>query len=539
MPPQHNAAPQPILGPRWVGLVGSLVIVVIALLGSPSLALAQLAPSVPVDTLVTVSQPGGLTNYPTAPFAPGCDTASLPGCDGVNATINQTFGAGNNIVLEAVETAAGRFEPATDLLPPVGLPQTIVFRRDPALPFSRESLFYESELSESTTPSGTTLTLLPSEVNSIEAAMLSTTINRGIDNVFNNTEAGPGLQETRNNIKRIDYIIGGPGVTIAPADVGNIGFLILERNGVPDEFGIAAITAVDPGTGLPTAYGPLVEVPITAWGNSNTGVEIVTSVLRRDNPLDLTPPLFRGSHRVLSIPLAQPVRGIFFPVSSLLDAPQNTQPVFGYSLFSGSVTAANVLTDFIGLPTSNGSSAGGGLDLIAGGFGLIRRVGGFTLVKRISNLVGPSPLPDFSQVIGSDSAVNLLRNNNLGQGLITIPDPPVVTGNGIEYSIYLANSSNAGVTSLLVCDQIPAGTTFNPDAYGAGLGIRAIASSSPAGPVIDYTSADDGDPGTFFPPGAALPAVCGANQNNGAVVVDVGAINANEVGLVRFQTTVN
>jgi hypothetical protein len=91
----------------------------------------------------------------------------------------------------------------------------------------------------------------------------------------------------------------------------------------------------------------------------------------------------------------------------------------------------------------------------------------------------------------------------------------------------------------VVCDQIPAGTTFNPDGYGPGLGIEAIASSSPPGPAVTYTSAADGDPGTFFPPGAALPAVCGANQNNGAVVVTVGPVNANQVGLIRFQTTVN
>ncbi len=530
LPPQKNAVLRRARGPGWLGLMGGLVMVALGLLGGGKPALAQLAPFVPVQTLITTGQPATTTNYPNAPFAPGCDTASFPGCLAPGATINQTFGAGVNRVLEAVETASGRFEPATDLLPPVGLPQQIVFRRDPGLPIARQSLFYEASVAN-----GTTLTLGPSEAPSIEAAMLSSTINRGIDNVFNNTEAGPGQQETRNNIKRIDYIIANPGVLVPLADQGNVGFLIMERNG-NDAFSIAAITAVD-GAGLPTAYGPLVQVPTNGWGASATGVSIGTAVTRQDiaPPPD---PAFKASHVVNNL-TPQTVRGIFFPINSLVQAPANAQPIFGYSLFSANVTAANDLVNFLALPTADGQSTSGGLDLIAGGFGLIRRVGGFALVKRISNLVGPSPLPDFSQVIGSDSAVNLLRNNNLGQGLIAISDPPVVTGNGIEYSIYLANSSNAGVTDLLVCDQIPAGTTFNPDAYGAGIGIRGVTSSSPAGPVVDYTSSADGDPGTFFPPGAALPAVCGANQNNGAVVVDVGAINANQVGLVRFQTTVN
>lgn len=528
--PQQNAALHraPSLG--WFSLAGSLVIVLFGLLGGGAPALAQLAPSAPVQTLITVDQPATSTLYPAAPFAPNCDTVSFPGCSAPGATINQTFGGGVNRVLQAVQTASGRFEPATDLLPPVGLPQQIVFRRDPGLPIARQALFYEASVAN-----GTTLTLQPSESPSIEAAMLSSTINRGIDNVFNNTEAGPGQQETRNNIKRIDYIIANPGVLVPVADQGNVGFLIMERNG-NDAFGIAAITAVD-GAGLPIAYGPLVQVPTTGWGTANTGVSIGTAVTRQDAapPPD---PGFKASHIVNNL-APQTVRGIFFPINSLVEAPANAQPIFGYSLFSADVTPANDLVNFLALPTTDGQSTGGGLDLIAGGFGLIRRVGSFALVKRISNLIGPSPLPDFSQVIGSDTAVNLLRTNNLGQGLITIPDPPVVTGNGIEYSIYLANSSNAAVTDLLVCDQIPAGTTFNPNAYGPGLGIQGIPSSSPAGPVVNYTSANDGDPGTFFPPGAALPPVCGANQNNGAVVVNVGAINANQVGLVRFQTTVN
>ncbi len=487
----------------------------------------------PVDSLITVNQPAPATNYNPAPYANPCDATVLTTCPA--GSTNLTFGGGSNAVLQAILAGGIRFEPATDLLPPVGLAEQVVFRRNgpgagPGLE-QRQLLFYQS-----ITANGTTVTLAPQEAASIEEAMLSRIINRGIDNVFNNGEDGPGTQNTRNNIQRIDYIIANPGVQISAAEVGDVGFLILERGG-NDAFGIAAITSVD-GAGNPLTYGPLVEVPAAAWGgNGNIGVGFESAVFRKDDPAFVNP-AFRPTHVVGN----QNVRGIFFPINSLLDAPQNTQPFFGFSLFAADIDATFDLAQFTTFPTATtGASVGGdgGLDLIAGGFGLIRRAGGFSLVKRVTNLIGPANLPDFTQVLGSGSAVDLLRSNNLGQGLITIADPPVQTSNGIEYTIYLTNTDTANVTGVVVCDQIPAGTTFNPDAYGAGSGIQAIASSSPPGPVVNYTNAADADPGTFFPPGTPLPPVCGANQNNGAVVVNVGAANANQVGLIRFQTTVN
>ncbi|MEA5450745.1 DUF11 domain-containing protein [Leptolyngbya sp. CCNP1308] len=533
MPSQQNAAPQPILGPRWLSWLGGLVIAVAFLLGGASPALAQLTSSVPVDTLITVDQAATTTNYPTAPYASPCDPTVLTTCPA--GTTNLTFGGDTNAVLQAIVAGGIRFEPATDLLPPVGLAEQVVFRRfgpgaGPGLD-QRQLLFYES-----TTANGTTVTLSPNEAASIEEAMLSRVINRGIDNVFNNGEAGPGTQNTQNNIERIDYIIANPGVQVSAAEVNDVGFLILERGG-NDGFGIAAITSVD-GAGNPLTYGPLVDVLGADWGGGgDIGVSFPSAVLRKDDPA-FTNPAFRPTHVVGN----QSVRGIFFPISSLLDAPQNTQPFFGFSLFAADVDNTFDLAQFTTFPTATtGASVGGdgGLDLIAGGFGLIRRAGSFALIKRVTNLIGPATLPDFTQVLGTGSAVDLLRSNNLGQGLITIADPPVQTSNGIEYTIYLTNSDTANVTDVVVCDQIPAGTTFNPDGYGAGLGIEAIASSSPPGPAVTYTSAADGDPGTFFAPGAALPAVCGANQNNGAVVVTVGPVNANQVGLIRFRTTVN
>ncbi|MBD1874652.1 DUF11 domain-containing protein [Nodosilinea sp. FACHB-131] len=521
---------------RSAGLMVWVVLALATVFGGAAPALAQLAPPVGVDQLIFTEQPAVPSPFPGTSYTTPCDPNSFNNCDTLGAVTNLTFGAENNVVLNAVIAAGTRFEPATDLLPPVGLAQQIVFRRnvDADLP-DRQLLFFEQ-----TTATPTTLTLAPGQVGGIEEAMLSNIINRGIDNVFNNVpEVAPGGtgQETANNIERIDYIITAPGITVPVADQGNVGFLILERGG-NDAFKIAAITALD-GNGAPAAYGPLIDIGTGTWGASND-VQVASAVMRWDDQSDSTQPLFRPSHLVGT----QAVEGIFFPINSLVTAPDNANPIFGYSLFAVDVNGSGAqlvnFNDTTIFPTNTtGLSAVGGLDLIAGGFGLIRRTGGFSLVKRVTDLLGPATLPDFTQVLGTGSAIDLLRNNNLGQGQITIADPPVQTGNGIEYTIYLTNTDTVSVADVVVCDQIPAGTTFNPDGYGPGLGIEAIASSSPAGPTVTYTSAADGDPGTFFPPGAALPAVCGANQNNGAVVVTVGPVNANQVGLISFQTTVN
>lgn len=546
----HTVKDRPF-GPRWLILVGSILIIVAGLLGDAHPALAQ----IPVDQLITVDQPAinqarppdlpprppGQNSYTAVPFANPCDPGSFPGCDAPGAALNMSFGvaAGStNRVLVALEAGGNRFEPATALtLPPVA-PDRVVFRRNgPSFGVGgvdRQLLFYE----QLGGPPNTPLNLAPSELvelpgrETIGDTMLSPVVNRGIDNVFNNIVLGS--EDTRNNIERIDYlIVNGAQVDSNAISLDDVGFLILERGG-NDNFGIAAITSLD-GAGNPATYGPLVQVDAADWGGQGSiGVELRSAVLRKDG-VNPTAPAFRPTHTVDT----QSIRGVYLPLSTLLPTAANPVTVFGFSLVAADVAPGTDLVNFAAFPLTTNGTTEGGLDLIAGGFGLVRRVGGFALVKRITNLIGPANLPDFTQVSGSESIINLLQANGLGQGLAVITDPPVTTGNEIEYSIYLGNNDNTATTDILVCDQLPAGTRFNPDAYGTGQGIQAIASSSPAGPVVTYTNADDGDPGRFFAPGEPLPAICGTDQNNGAVVVNVGNINGNQVGLIRFRAIVN
>ncbi|MGB3201433.1 MAG: DUF11 domain-containing protein [Nodosilinea sp.] len=539
----------------WRRWLSGLAIVLLGLVVGPSPAMAQLAPFFSVNQIIAPPQASATTttyDTPPAPYANPCDATAATGFENCNLAggVNLTFGGGQERILQAVIAAGDRFEPAIDLLPPAGLPQRIVFRRAGAnfgdLGAERSQLFYESVLvNVDPTPGATDRIILgPSELNNVEQALLSRAINRGIDNVFNNNSIN--VQETRNNIERIDYIIGNPGVQLTDADVGNVGFLIQERGG-NDPFAIAAITAID-ATGDPAAYGPLVQVPNNAWGGTtDIGVTLASVVLRRDDPAN-TAPQFRPTHPVGT----QSVRGIFFPINSLLPAPQSTQPFFGYSLFAADVTGNSAqLVDFTNPAVFPQNTAGlggnspGGLDLVAGGFGLIRRMttvppsGNLSLLKRITNLFGPAPLPNFNQVVGDGAALVLLQSNGLGQGIDVIDDPSVQTSDGIEYTVYFANSGAGAANNVVLCDQIPIGTTFNPNSFGTGQGIEAIASSSPAGPVVNYTNANDGDPGQFIAPGAALPPFCGVNRGNGAVVVNAGSVGSNQVGLIRFRTTVN
>jgi uncharacterized repeat protein (TIGR01451 family) len=557
MPQPVNPSPNPKTvvkrSSALLGLLCCLALALIGVLANVSPAQAQLLPPanpIGVQQLITRLEPATQTTYIApdnpAPFANPCSPASFPGCDVPGTTTNLVFGNGNNIVLEAVIAGGNRFEPAVNLLPPAGLAEDIIFRRDPRLADRQRSLlFFEYNPG----PTTANIQLRPGEVGSIEEAMLSQVINRGIDNVFNNVPETPttagGLtffEQTANNIQRIDYIIAAPGITVSPEQQGNIGFLILERGG-NDPFKIAAITGLDGD--IPTAYGPLINVPAGTWGNT-TDVPVATAVLRDD--LNTAPPAgeprFRPSHVVGNLNTTQNIQGIFFPINSLI--PGGNTPaantIFGYSLFAADVNvpAANLL-DISTFPINTPGNGSGGLDLVAGGFGLIERTGAsnFTLSKRITSLPDPNNQLDFTQVLGTGPGVDLLRTAGIGEGLITVTDPAVQSGDQVEYTIYYANTGGTDATSVVLCDQIPQATTFAPDAFGPDQGIQAIEPSNPAGAVVNYTNASDADPGTFFAPGTPLPPVCGTDQGNGAVVANVGTVGSNQVGFVRFAATVN
>lgn len=80
----------------------------------------------------------------------------------------------------------------------------------------------------------------------------------------------------------------------------------------------------------------------------------------------------------------------------------------------------------------------------------------------------------------------------------------VKPGDELEYTIYFLDTQ-APSTNVALADVLPAGTTFEPDAYGTGAGIGLAYSTSavPTAPDAFLTDAADPDAGQFYPPGAA------------------------------------
>ena len=256
-------------------------------------------------------------------------------------TYNFPVGTQNNLIISGFEANGGAdsfgFVQLVD--------QVRVERIDNAeVTGTREIFWYEREAIDTT---GNVLDLRPSDVFSLEEALLSQTINRGADNVFAN-QGDINL----NNIERVDFVERG-GIAAPATALDDIGFLLLERGG-NDPITIAPITAVDVN-GTPTAYGTLTTFAETEWGGS--GINIETAVLND---------LGAGNNQpgVSALPGAQEISGIFVSFTDLgIGA---NQQFFGYSVFPGDVG-----TDLVGLSDANTSTSSatgqGGLDLVAGG----------------------------------------------------------------------------------------------------------------------------------------------------------------------------
>ena len=139
----------------------------------------------------------------------------------------------------------------------------------------------------------------------------------------------------------------------------------------------------------------------------------------------------------------------------------------------------------------------------------------------------------------------------------------------IEYTISFLSAGNAAASDLLICDRIPANTTFIENAYGStdpsgaegdrGImlsfnGVNTPLTNISDGDEISNSSAgvDDGIGGYYFSPGTdptnVFPNInCGGANTNGVVVVDMSDVpNAtgdgtptNAYGFVRFRVAVD
>lgn len=394
-------------------------------------------------------------------------------------------------------------------------------------------VFFESG---TTNPSNNTQ-IRSSALNTMEALLLNTTVNRGADNIFANQGSVAG---NNNNIERVDFITPA-GISVPSNSLNNVGFLVLERGG-NDPFKIAAITSID-ASGNPTGFGNLITVQTTAWGTSATAIgSIAATVMRREQ----SETNLRPSDRTTT----QNIGGIYFSLQNL--GVTASQTIYGYAIFPNdiTVTASNQLVNYSAFPTNTSDASGsGGLDLMAGGgifaqnslttvsgtlyqdnnadntlnsgdtnlpanvtVRLLDSTGTNTLATTTTNASGQYSFqyvasdsyriqvdtsdPDISSLLRLSTPNNLSINvsgtpvTNQNFGFRTAADlsltkvtsnPTPNIGENVTFTITLSNAGPASATGVSVADLLPAGLTYvsaNPSqgTYNNTTGVWSVGS---------------------------------------------------------------
>ncbi|TVU53511.1 MAG: DUF4347 domain-containing protein, partial [Arthrospira sp. PLM2.Bin9] len=314
---------------------------------------------------------------------------------------------------------------------------------------NRQLLWFE----QNNSTSGNNFNLKPTFVDNMEEALLSRTINRGTDNVFQNAGNSEGNQ---NNIERIDFI-STAGLSANSAN--NVGFLILDR-GVGDPFKIAAITAIN-AAGEATAFGPLTTVNATNFG---TGIQTLNTshILRKDEG---------DTNFSRTTGISQNLSGVFISYGTL--GISNNQTFYGYAIVAPDVPNNADLTNPGSFPRNTGET--GGLDLVGGG-GVFALEGFAPPVIDLDTTdnSGTSYQTTFSE--GSSAVA--IASSNVG---ITDPDSTQMSG----ATIVLTNRPDGdSIESLSVDGTLPGGITAS--AYDPATG--TITLTGPAS-LADYQQA--------------------------------------------------
>lgn len=267
------------------------------------------------------------------------ETYSGTGVSYAEGEMNYNFSTGseNNLLILDVEAGGKTFVPAL-------FANRIEMQREPVsgIPEDRQIYFYEGSVS------GNEVNLKANFLNTMEEVLLNPTLNRGVDNIFQNVRNGEG---NVNNVMRLDFIFDD-GITI-PSGVNDVGFTVHERGG-NDPITIAAITSLD-GNGNPASFGQVVRASENQWGES--GISLKTLVLRKPDS---------ASNAVMTADLNhQPMTGILFTFEDL--GVSEGEMIYGYSLAAGDAPMSS--TDWLDVSTfpKNTPTKHGGLDIIAGG----------------------------------------------------------------------------------------------------------------------------------------------------------------------------
>ncbi len=151
------------------------------------------------------------------------------------------------------------------------------------------------------------------------------------------------------------------------------------------------------------------------------------------------------------------------------------------------------------------------------------------------NFKAPANLPNASAFTSAFGALGIPF-----QGVANISsENPLQNGDEVEYTVYFISNGSASSTNVKICDAIPAGTTFIPNSFGAGVGMLL----NQGGTQTPLTNTADTDKGTFASPLTAVTAPC-PNTNNptGSVFFplgDIPNIAPNNAGFVRFRVKID
>ncbi|MFE4106689.1 hypothetical protein [Almyronema epifaneia] len=417
-------------------------------IGSMAMLMVQPAiAQVPITSLNATYQNGTSSTYSTTVADP-CNTSSYS--SGCGSAITLEFGAGSTDDL-----AVTGFQAGSQSFSLIQLADQLKFQRidGNGAVGERQLVFFE-------TVGSSNQQIRSTYVDDMTTAMLSRISNRGIDNAFSNDNS-----VASNNVERIDYIVSS-GLSVPSANLGDIGFLILERGG-NDPFKIAAITALD-SNGNPSAFGQVVSVDSSVWGYS--GYNIRTAVMRREE----SETNFRPSHLVSS----QPVDGVYISVSDLGVAAN--QKIYGYALFPNDISSSLTNNDLVNLTnfptTTSGASGEGGLDLVAGG-GIYLRNG--TLRPPTLDLDGD----DSSGKTGRDYQ----SVYTLGGAAIAIADTDTLPADSdsteLQSATIVLTNARPGDQLTIDLSSLPSGVALDPSSTATQIRLQGLAS------LADYAAA--------------------------------------------------
>ncbi|MBS0017629.1 MAG: DUF4347 domain-containing protein, partial [Arthrospira sp. SH-MAG29] len=314
---------------------------------------------------------------------------------------------------------------------------------------NRQLLWFE----QNNSTSGNNFNLKPTFVDNMEEALLSRTINRGTDNVFQNTGTASGND---NNIERIDFI---STAGLRASSPNNVGFLILDR-GTGDQFKIAAITAIN-AAGEATAFGSLTTVNATNFGSSVQALN-TSHVLRKDEG---------DTNFSRTTGISQGLSGVFISYGTL--GISNNETFYGYAIVAPDVPNAADLTNPASFPTNTGAT--GGLDLVGGG-GVFALEGFAPPVIDLDTTDNSST--SYQTTFTEGSSAVAIASSNVG---ITDPDSTQMSG----ATIVLTNRPDGdSIESLSVDGTLPGGITAS--AYDPASGTITLSGSAT---VADYQQA--------------------------------------------------